>query len=435
MSPLGRRLLDCVPLLDYGLEAFLGLFEIEETREIPTAAVPLGKSPRLLINPDFVAASCPTQEDLAALVLHEMHHLLLGHTRLFQRVTQADNVAFDAVINAMLCRRHPEPARTAFFRRLYRADVFPELLLRPPEGFPGKPRWSRAVEPAWRAMLKDLYYTGTGTFHEVYALLRERLAPAVAITLLGSHGDDEQGLDASDDPALFAAVRQVVERWPMPPDPRIGRSLENALRTLTVKIATHPPHAVLRCALLAAAREGNRHVGRFDRSPVTVDVAWPTRDRRAFALGAFGAPPLLNRGEIVGRPRPAGITPVDIYVDVSASVAGFLPHLLAAIRSCRAWVAPRMFQFSCGVEELTLADLTRGRVRTTGGTDGAIFTRHLSARAPGSAVVLTDGYVGAIPAGDIPACRRARLQVVLTPKGWRQDLAPVASAFHQLELT
>ena len=30
----------------------------------------------------------------------ELHHVLLGHTKLFKRVTLADNIVFDAVINA-----------------------------------------------------------------------------------------------------------------------------------------------------------------------------------------------------------------------------------------------------------------------------------------------------------------------------------------------
>lgn len=432
MTPLRRRLFDCVPLLDYGLEAFLGLLEIEETHAIPTAAVPLGKSPRLLINPDFVAATCQTDEELAALVLHELHHLLLGHTRLYRRVTPADNIAFDAIINAMICRRHPEPPRTAFFRKLYRADTFPELLLRPPDGFPGAPIWPAGMAQAWREALTDLYYTGTGTFHDVFELLRGLLDPTVVL-LLGSHGEDSRGLDPDDDPALFAAVRRIVERWPMPPDPRIGRSLASALSSFTVEVPRRLPQAVLRRALLSAARAGVRPLGSPAAQTTIADVAWPTRDRRAFALAAMGSPPLLSRTELPGRPRPAGITPVDVYVDVSASVLAYLADLLAAVHSCRAWIAPRVFQFSCGVQEVSLADLAGGQVHTTGGTDGASFVRHLAARRSSAAVVLTDGYVGSIPESETVACRRARLQVVLTPKGWRRDLAPVATAFHELE--
>lgn len=433
MTPVRRRLLDCLPLFEYGLDTFLGLFEIEETDTIETAAVPLGKSPRLLINPAFVAQHCRTDQRLAALVLHELHHLLLGHTRLFKRITPMDNVAFDAVINAMICRRHPEPEWTAFFRDLYKADAFPECLLRPPEGFPGKPIWPDALNAGCRAALTDLYYTGSGTFHEVFALLQAVLPQTPTVFLLGSHDSDERGVDVSDDPALFAAIRRVVERWPMPKDPKVGRSLQNSLADRSVQVARNAPHVVLRRAILAAARPGRRLSGRFAPAPVAIDVAWPTRDRRAFALAAQGTPPLLQRADVLGRLRPTGLAPVDIYVDVSGSVTEYLPTLLGAIYACRAWSAPSVFQFSCGVHAVTLAELARGRVRTTGGTDGSSFTEHIAQRKSAAAVVLTDGYVGAIPDEHLGACRRARLQVVLTPGGWRNDLASAAAAFHQME--
>ena len=37
------------------------------------------------------------------LILHELYHVILGHTRLFSRVSPIDNIVFDAVINSMLC--------------------------------------------------------------------------------------------------------------------------------------------------------------------------------------------------------------------------------------------------------------------------------------------------------------------------------------------
>ncbi len=85
------------------------------------------------------------------------------------------------------------------------------------------------------------------------------------------------------------------------------------------------------------------------------------------------------------------------------------------------------------METVTLDDLRRGRVRSTGGTTGAALTEHLHRRATRAAVVLTDGYVGPIPAEHLASCRRARLQVVLTPDGWPGDLVPGAAAVHYLE--
>lgn len=433
MRPIHARLRDCIPLLDYGLIPLVELFSVEETRAIPTAAVPLGGSPRLLLNPDFVAANCRTDHDLAMLVLHELHHVLLGHTRLFKRMSPAHNFAFDVVINAMLCRRNPAPEWTALFRRMYAYDRYPELLLRPPDGFPGHPIFGDEIPRSVRRLVRELYYSPHGTFHEVFeALVEAGLVAEAGVPLLGSHGEDARGLEAGDNPTLFAAVRRIVERWPQPVDPRVGRSMQEATGTMSHPPADVSPVEVVRAALLAAARAGTVAAGPRGRPPTPADLAWPTPDRRAFALAASGQRPLLYRGTLHGPPRPNPITPVDVYVDVSGSTHAWIGTMLDAIRGCRALIAPTIYTFDLSISRVTGADLLARRTRFGGGTSGAAVTEDIVRRRSRSAVVLTDGYVGPIPSEHVAACKRARLQVVLTPGGYREDLAPVATAFHQL---
>jgi hypothetical protein len=55
--------------------------------------------------------------------MHELHHVLLGHTKLFQRLSTADNIVFDAVINSLLCRMFPQPAYVACQQE---TDQFPQ---------------------------------------------------------------------------------------------------------------------------------------------------------------------------------------------------------------------------------------------------------------------------------------------------------------------
>ena len=108
----------CVPLRHPAFGKLLRLLSIELSREVPTAAVTTGSRSRLLINPDFLAERCRTEEHLAMLVMHELYHVLLGHTRIYRRPTLAANWAFDCIINAQLCRLHPGPGFTSFFRSL-----------------------------------------------------------------------------------------------------------------------------------------------------------------------------------------------------------------------------------------------------------------------------------------------------------------------------
>ena len=132
MSDLVTRILDCVPAGTYALRALFGLVDIVESDAVATAAVEGGYAPRMLVNPDFVERYAATPERLVMLVMHELHHIILGHTRLLPTSTRLDNIVFDAVINAMLCRAFPDPAGIAFFTDFYAADRVPEAILRPP---------------------------------------------------------------------------------------------------------------------------------------------------------------------------------------------------------------------------------------------------------------------------------------------------------------
>ena len=68
---------------------------------VATAAEECSFAPRMLLNPQFVAQCCQRDGHLLMLVMHELQHIILGHTRLFPRVTIAHNLAFDAIINAI----------------------------------------------------------------------------------------------------------------------------------------------------------------------------------------------------------------------------------------------------------------------------------------------------------------------------------------------
>src|SRR5438552_1626674 len=113
-----ERILDCFPAGSYALSALLRLVDVVETTDVETAAVECRSNPRMLVNPEFVERFAPTPEKLLMLVMHELHHVLLGHTRLFPCVTAVDNLVFDAVINALPCRS----VRPCFSRRCARSS-------------------------------------------------------------------------------------------------------------------------------------------------------------------------------------------------------------------------------------------------------------------------------------------------------------------------
>jgi len=100
-----ERILNCFPTGHYAITAFLRVVDIVESRDVPTAAIENKISPRMLINPDFVEQHAETPEKLLMLVMHELHHMMLGHTVSHPRITPFDNFVFDAVINGFLDRK------------------------------------------------------------------------------------------------------------------------------------------------------------------------------------------------------------------------------------------------------------------------------------------------------------------------------------------
>jgi hypothetical protein len=177
-NSLAERILDAFPSGSYALSGLLRLLDIVESEEIPTAAVECRIQPRLLINPEFVEKHADTPEKLLMLVMHELHHVLLGHTTLFPRTTQVQNFVFDAVINGILSKMFPRPEHTAMFTDIYSAERFPECLLGPPPGWPDS---EEQIAPALQALPEHhrarvqevhtaLYSSGGASYDEVYAV-------------------------------------------------------------------------------------------------------------------------------------------------------------------------------------------------------------------------------------------------------------------------
>jgi hypothetical protein len=444
MTTLCDRILDCFPAGTYGLSVLLRLLEIVETDTVATAAVECRAQPRLLINPDFVVKWAATPEKLLMLVLHELHHVLLGHTRLFPRVTPVDNLVFDAVINALLCRMFPQPEHTSFFTDFYRDDVFPECLLRPPERWqPDRhftlPRALRVPAPPELGHVYRALYSARGaSYHDLYELLRRLLDDALeaGVRLLGSH-DEEDGPGKLEEtaPVLFDIVRQIVERWPQPPDPIAGRALADLLKDTRVAPRRGNRERLRGLLRRIGGADGSTGLSRAVREePVAVLTPLPTFERRSVVLAALGAPPLLHRGTLPWRRRvPAGER-VHVYLDVSGSIGNLAGALYGAVLDCAEVVHPVIHLFSTDVVEVSLEQLRRGECRTTGGTSIDCVARHVEEGHIRRAVLLTDGYVGR-PRGHVAeVLRRTRLGVALTPgNSSRADLDGFAAVWAQLE--
>jgi len=435
---LAERILDCFPSGTYALHALLQLLEISESRTIETAAVECRIQPGLLINPDFVATWAETPEKLLMLVMHELHHVLLGHTRLFSCVTKVDNLVFDAVINALLCRMFPGKAYTSFFTDFYDTSQFPACLLRPPSGwspnsYPAPPHALRGRKmKALAEVHRSLYSEKGATYHDIFEALRYSLSVEMVagVLLLGDHaerGSQFGQLDARS-PLLFDVVRRIVERWPQPPDPIRGRSLAEILKQEHVQVLREPSNAAILRSLLRRVVS----VGRVGRgAPVpgkktrTINTPLPTFDRRSVVLNALGVPNLLHAAQLDYSHRVHG-EKVHVYLDVSGSIGDLKAALYGALLDCRGFVYPRVHLFSTKVADVTTGQLRSGTCLSTNGTDIACVAEHIRDHRIRRVVLVTDGYVGQPEGLDHETLADTTLGVVLTPgNSTRKDLADV----------
>lgn len=170
-----ERFFDAFPAGSYAISGWLRLLDFQESREVETAAIRSGGGHVILVNPDFVARHAPTPERQVMLVLHELMHLLLGHQ--LRPTTPLDNLAFYAVINALLCRMLRDRSYWSLFTAYYSANAFPECLLRPPADFaPGSPvSLPRGLSGQEFREFRKIYRELYGEYGATYSDLREHL--------------------------------------------------------------------------------------------------------------------------------------------------------------------------------------------------------------------------------------------------------------------
>ncbi len=114
----------------FACRALLKIVSIEFTERVPTLAVTTGDEPRLLVNLAFVQEHCETEFHVKAVICHEFLHVLLRHTDRVAPITNADHLALDAVINALI-HRELGAEYSGFMQKYYANEKGLRRLLRP----------------------------------------------------------------------------------------------------------------------------------------------------------------------------------------------------------------------------------------------------------------------------------------------------------------
>ena len=443
-----RRIYEVVPAASFHMHKILSLTEIVLTDTVPTAAVDVGARSRLSLNPTFVEQYCASDEHLFLLVMHELHHVILGHTRLFPRVTRAHNIAFDALINATLAKQFREPEFDGFFEVLNPWAAFPSRLLRPP--------------PSWRAnggrilesdlvgipereqdIIRRLYGTGSEqvTFQEILDLLKDRAEQAWAEIepfLLGDHSPEANDEQARIAEGVMESLGEVLREWGKPYRPpgdgEASKAFDLPFTKLTRQRYRHALEDFLRKAGAYDSASGATHrvIRTQPRDIETVLPQW--RDRRIPAFTTlWGSTPLIQRGTIEEtRPRQQPFARAHVYLDISGSMLDILPELAGALH--RPWKQGhcRLFTFSTVVDEVLRKGSQPTPVQNTFGTLIQCVFEHVldlpRAERPRRIAIVTDGMVGDLAQTIEWKLESVDLQVhvALTPPYHERDVKPYA---------
>ena len=434
MRRLKNRIVNVIPPGTEYLETLLKLSDMAWTDALPTAAITGGGTPRLLFNRDFVEAYCTLDEELMMLVLHELHHVLYGHHLLFPGAGEAHNIAFDAVINARLCRTWRSARHARLFRRFYNTPGFPEILLCPPPGWPDPPsaealtqekeRLKKTLRPdlVWPVQyLRNKLYLGNGndvTYEDVLRLLQQEGSESESKpNLLGNHSGGEvqdqtapgtDGSDPSSDAFLISIAREMEQHIERavgnkpggnmglheidPPKRNPKKDFLNALRAVLIKAGVYQQRS---------SRHRHRALADSVRQAVSILPDW--RDRTVAAKEALlDAAPLLFNHDVPARTpiwQPSG--QAHVYLDVSGSMCNDIPWIVAAVAPLEKAGLCRIYLFSTTVFDGPKEGIASKRLKTTLGTDIDCVLQHIldlpRKKRPRQVVVLTDGYFSRPP--------------------------------------
>ena len=413
----------------FAIRPFLKVARVRFTDAVPTLAVTCEAAPELLVNLAFLQAHCRGDAEVKAVILHEFLHILLRHTERRGRIGEAEHLATDAVINAII-HRQAGPAASAMMTRYYAKAEGALCLLRPPDprelAGPGDPS---PLQLAWRGL-----YDGRLVVDDIRELA-ESLAPPGGLArfsldrLLGNHKDLGRPLPEAVQEALDKAMRTLDGEgiWRSPPGRGLGIASWNALVTADprgVHAWEKTALDVLRQHLLPDPRSRET---RQDPRTSLLPVLSPS-DRRSFLRTLWN--PILpgSRWEFLEE-KPLGTA--QVYLDVSGSMNEEMPLVIGLLNRLRRAIRMPFWAFSTKVAP---ARIEQGQLKTetTGGTSLACVLKHIARTRPEAAVIVTDGYIERIPPALVLPTRPARIHILLTRDGSAKELDRAGLSYTQL---
>lgn len=437
IDDIKRRLFSVIPTSSLHMMEFLKLMDIRFTEEeTKSAAVTCTSRPELLLNKAFVDAYCKTDEHLFMLVMHELYHIILGHTHLFKRHTDIDNIAFDAVINAILCRMFPGEEYVSFFTSINSDETFPGCILRP---------IGNKTPLKYIPVLKNLYYTNTGTYFEVYECITNELEEMlkngqIKYVLLGNHDDNN---DDMSNPLLKKMLDKVISKWPREMIVN-GRDLGGELEDKTIEFAKAERNAqnkMKRLLRKSGVIQGSVSKRKMSIQYVQEDATLVTpdyKDRTLLTKSIIYEQPLLYNSALINSKvvRDSNVQSL-VYLDVSGSVVDDINHFAPLLLKPYKNKECLLFAFSTIVVPVSYQDFRKGKYKSTGGTSlNCIFEHYFSLpkkKQTKKVLILTDGETGKVADDYYQKIKQQKIEVYcgLFGRYTKDDMSNITKYFEE----
>ena len=440
IATIKRRLFSVIPTSSLHMMEFLKLMNVRfaSDEETKSAAVTCTSRPELLLNKAFIDTYCKTDEHLFMLVMHELYHVILGHTHLFKRHTEIDNIAFDAVINAILCRMFPGEEYVSFFNSINSDAVFPGCILRP---------MGDETPARFLPILKNLYLSNAGTYFEVYECIVVEFKKMIDkgqldYVLLGNHSDSSY---EENNPLLKKMLDDMISKWPRELVVN-GRDQGGILedRKLQFEKAERRNHnKMIRLLRKAGVIQGAVSKRKTSTQYVKEDALLPIpdyKDRTLLAKSLMYNQPLLYNSSLIS-PKVTRDSNVQtlVYLDVSGSVVNDINKFASLLLQPYKNKECLLFVFSTVVEPVTYTDFRKGNYKSTGGTSlDCIFNHYFSLpkrKQTKKILILTDGETGEPTNKHLQLIKKNRLEVYCGLFGsyTKDDMSSIVKYFEEFK--
>jgi hypothetical protein len=381
--------------------AVFSVCEIDFTDEVETLAVTLGSRSVLKVNLNFLNQHCKTESHVKAVLLHEFLHILLGHALKFEKMTTSLNIALDAVINAIIHRKFGEEY-SSLMSSYYGNEEGVISLLRPMEESTRLQTTISLLNGKPVEALAEIHaglYNGSVLSEDVFSIAEEIAKRGEGITMLNGK------------PTLWGGGGfESQEEWEVWKASEGGNHLRRHLGSFN-GTGVFRDKGIFKPQILSGRVRQSEIPATWKRETIPVLKKLLTRDCRSQVnedIPRTFHEPILNGGDRRGclksiwSPlipdiewrtmcrRPGGS--VQVYLDVSGSMAPFLNALIGLLWGFYGYVKKPLWAFSTEVRE---ARIVEGRLsaKTSGGTSLACVWEHLERTRPQKALIVTDGFV------------------------------------------